>query len=200
MISILFAFWMFIVLFGLIGAMRGWAKELLVIFSIVLGLFLIYVLETFTSFVVPFEEILGRVENLPENIVFQNLPVPVQDELRVQFWTRASIIGILAFFGYQTPRLAVLREKARREKVQDVVLGAVLGLGSGFFIVGTLWWYMAAAHYPFGPEILPPQPGTAMGDAALNALKYFPPVFANNQIGLFFAVVVAFMFVLVVFI
>ena len=81
-----------------------------------------------------------------------------------------------------------------------MLLGAVLGLGSGFFIVGTLWWYMAAAHYPFGPEILPPQPGTAMGDAALNALKYFPPVFANNQIGLFFAVVVAFMFVLVVFI
>ena len=99
MISILFAFWMFIVLFGLIGAMRGWAKELLVIFSIVLGLFLIYVLESFTPFVIPFEEILGQVENLPENIGFENLPLPVQEELKVQFWTRASIIGLLAFFG-----------------------------------------------------------------------------------------------------
>jgi hypothetical protein len=59
---------------------------------------------------------------------------------------------------------------------------------------------MAAAHYPFVPEILPPQPGTPLGDAALKALKYFPPVFASNQIGLFFAVVIAFMFVLVVFI
>jgi hypothetical protein len=39
-----------------------------------------------------------------------------------------------------------------------------------------------------------------LGDAALNAIKYFPPVFASNQIGLFFSVVVAFMFVLVVFI
>jgi hypothetical protein len=39
-----------------------------------------------------------------------------------------------------------------------------------------------------------------MGNAAINALKYFPPVFASNQIGLFFAVVIAFMFVLVVFI
>lgn len=36
MISILSVFWMFVILFGLIGAMRGWAKELLVIFSIVL--------------------------------------------------------------------------------------------------------------------------------------------------------------------
>ncbi|MGB2965592.1 MAG: hypothetical protein WBB69_16575 [Anaerolineales bacterium] len=200
MISILFTFWMFIILFGLIGAMRGWAKELLVIFSIVLGLFLIYVLETFTLFVVPFDEILSQVENLSPNTAFESLPGPIRDELKVQFWSRAAIIGILAFFGYQTPRLAALREKARREKIQDVLLGAVLGLGSGFFIVGSLWWYMAAAHYPFTPEILPPQPGTPMGDAALNALKYFPPVFASNQIGLFFAVVVAFMFVLVVFI
>lgn len=200
MISILSAFWMFVILFGLIGAMRGWAKELLVIFSIVLGLFLIYVLETFTAFIVPFEDILGRVENLSPLASFETLPVPIQDELKVQFWTRGAIIGILAFFGYQTPRLAALREKARREKIQDVLLGAVLGLGSGFFIIGTLWWYMAAAHYPFGPEIMPPQPGTPLGDAALSLLKYFPPVFASNQLGLFFAVVIAFMFVLVVFI
>ncbi|NOQ40852.1 MAG: hypothetical protein GQ562_11115, partial [Anaerolineales bacterium] len=195
MISILSAFWMFVILFGLIGAMRGWAKELLVIFSIVLGLFLIYVLETFTAFIVPFENILGQVENLSPLASFETLPAPIQDELKVQFWTRGAIVGILAFFGYQTPRLAALREKARREKIQDVLLGAVLGLGSGFFIIGTLWWYMAAAHYPFGPEIMPPQPGTPLGDAALSALKYFRPVFANNQLGLFFAVVIAFMFV-----
>ncbi len=200
MISILSAFWLFVILFGLIGAMRGWAKELLVIFSIVLALFLIYVLENFTAFVIPFEDILSRVENLSPGTGFEYLPVPIQEELKTQFWTRAAIVGILAFFGYQTPRLAALREKARREKIQDVLLGAVLGLGSGFFIIGTLWWYMAAAHYPFSPNILPPQPGTPLGDAALNALKYFPPVFASNQIGLFFAVVIAFMFVLVVFI
>jgi len=200
MISILSVFWMFIILFGLIGAMRGWAKELLVIFSIVLALFLIYVLEAFTPFIIPFDEVLNQVENLNPSTGFEFLPVPIQDELKVQFWSRAAIVGILAFFGYQTPRLAALREKARREKIQDVLLGAVLGLGSGFFIFGTLWWYMSAAHYPFIPEILPPQPGTALGDAALNALRYFPPVFASNQLGLFFAVVIAFVFVLVVFI
>ena len=200
MISILSAFWMFVILFGLIGAMRGWAKELLVIFSIVLALFLIYVLETFTAFMVPFEEVLAQVENLSSSTPFNAIPDPIQDQLKVQFWSRAAIVAILAFFGYQTPRLAALREKARREKIQDVLLGAVLGLGSGFFIVGTLWFYMAAAHYPFAPNIMPPQPGTPLGDAALSAIKYFPPVFASNQIGLFFSVVVAFMFVLVVFI
>jgi hypothetical protein len=200
MISILSAFWMFVFLFGLIGAMRGWAKELLVIFSIVLALFLIYVMETFTEFMVPIETVLNQVENLSPGASFYSLPIPIQDQLKVQFWSRAAIVAILAFFGYQTPRLAALREKARREKVQDVLLGAVLGLTSGFFIMGTLWFYMAAAHYPFAPSIMPPQPGTPLGDAALNAIKYFPPVFASNQIGLFFSVVVAFIFVLVVFI
>jgi len=200
MISILSAFWMFVILFGLIGAMRGWAKELLVVFSIVLALFMIYVLETFTAFMIPIEEVLAQVENLTPDTPFASLPNPIQDQLKVQFWSRAAIVGILAFFGYQTPRLAILRDKARREKIQDVLLGAVLGLASGFFIVGTLWFYMAAAHYPFAPNIMPPQAGTPLGDAALSVIKYFPPIFASNQIGLFFSVVVAFMFVLVVFI
>jgi hypothetical protein len=200
MISILTAFWMFVVLFGLIGAMRGWAKELLVVFSVVLSLFLIYVLESFTPYMIPFEEVISRVENLSPSASFESLPNGIQEELKIQFWSRAAIVGFLAFFGYQTPRLAVIREKASREKIQDVLLGAVMGLMTGFFIMGTLWFYMAAAHYPFGPEILPPQPGTPLGDAAMNILKYFPPVFASSQISLFFAVVVAFMFVLVVFI
>ena len=200
MISILSAFWMFVILFGLIGAMRGWAKELLVVFSVVLALFLIYVLETYTHYMIPFGEVLASVENLPADATYESMPAAIQEELRTQFWSRTTIIFILSFFGYQTPRLAVIRDKARRERIQDVLLGAVMGLVSGFFIMGTLWWYMAAAHYPFGPEILAPQPGTPMGEAAINILKYFPPVFASNQIGLFFAVVVAFMFVLVVFI
>ena len=200
MISILSAFWLFVILFGLIGAMRGWAKELLVIFSVVLALFLIYVLESFTPYLIPFEEVLAQVENYAPGISFGSLPLPVQDELKMQFWSRSAIVSILAFFGYQTPRLAVIKDKARRERIQDILLGVVLGLGSGFFIMGSLWFYMAAAQYPFSPQILPPQAGTVLGDAAINILKYFPPVFASNQIGLFFAVVVAFMFVLVVFI
>ena len=200
MISILSAFWMFVILFGLIGAMRGWAKELLVVFSVILALFLIYVLETYTQYMIPFGEVLARVENMPAGATFESMPLAIQEELRTQFWSRATIVFILSFFGYQTPRLAVIRDKARRERIQDILLGSVMGLMSGFFIMGTLWWYMAAAHYPFGPEILAPQPGTPLGEAAINILNYFPPVFASNQIGLFFAVVVAFMFVLVVFI
>ena len=34
MISIIYVFWMYVILFGVIGAMRGWAKEMLVAFSV----------------------------------------------------------------------------------------------------------------------------------------------------------------------
>lgn len=200
MISIMSAFWLFLVLFAVIGMMRGWAKELLVIFSIILALFLIYVLESFTPFMVSFSEVLSSVENLSTEATFSALPVPIQEALRTQFWIRASILLVLAFFGYQTPRLATLSDKARREKIQDALFGAVLGLISGYFIIGSLWWYMDAALYPFAPFITAPEMGDPMAEAALNVINYFPPVFASNQIGLFFAVVLAFMFVLVVFI
>jgi|GEM_PF-6848346 len=40
MVSIFFFFWLLVVLFGVIGAMRGWAKEILVSFSVILALFM----------------------------------------------------------------------------------------------------------------------------------------------------------------
>ncbi len=38
MMSIVYLFWMFVILFGIVGLMRGWAKELLVAFSVILAL------------------------------------------------------------------------------------------------------------------------------------------------------------------
>ena len=45
MITLNYLFYLFIVLFAIIGAMRGWAKELLVTFSVILSIFIILVLE-----------------------------------------------------------------------------------------------------------------------------------------------------------
>ena len=41
MMSIVYIFWMYVILFGLVGWMRGWAKELLVAFSVILALALV---------------------------------------------------------------------------------------------------------------------------------------------------------------
>jgi uncharacterized membrane protein required for colicin V production len=38
MMSVVYVVWMYVVVFAVIGALRGWAKEILVIFSVILAL------------------------------------------------------------------------------------------------------------------------------------------------------------------
>ena len=137
MISILVVFYLFIFLFAVMGAMRGWAKELLVIFSVILALAFIAMLETLIPVVGPF----------------------VTSNPNLQFWMRISIVVVMVFFGYQTPKLArFARGAERRDQIQDVMLGFIMGALSGYFVVGTLWSFVDSAGYPFGDWIIPPNP------------------------------------------
>ena len=175
MMSLTFAFWLLVLLFGVVGAMRGWAKELLVSFSVVLSLAFSRLLERYVPVVV-------------------DLP-PDGEAL---FWIRLTILITLVFFGYQTVNIQRLAGKAARERLQDTLLGFVLGAINGFLIFGTVWFDLDQAKYPF-QYITPPAPGTAMGDAAMALLQYMPPRMLGEP-GIYFAVILAFIFVLVVFI
>jgi uncharacterized membrane protein required for colicin V production len=176
MLSLNFVFWMLVFLFGLIGMMRGWAKELLVSFSVVLAL--------------SFNSLLMRYVPVIKALPTDDTPL---------FWIRITIVATLVFFGYQTVGLPRFATKANREKLQDSLLGFVLGAMNGFLVVGTVWYYLSEANYPFSDYISPPIPGTPMGDAALHLL----PILAPRLLGepaIYFAVMLCFIFVLVVFI
>jgi len=175
MISLTFAFWMLVVLFGVIGMMRGWAKELLVVFSVILSL--------------AFNTLLKRY--VP---VVNALP----DDGQAIFWIRTIIVVVLVFFGYQTVALPRFATKAAREKLQDSLLGFVFGALNGYLVIGTLWFYLDQAAYPFA-YIEAPKPTTEMGLAALNLLQAMPPRLLGEP-AIYFAVILAFIFVLVVFI
>lgn len=175
MISINFAFWLMVILFGIIGMMRGWAKELLVSFSVILSL--------------AFNRLLERY-------------VPVVNSLPTDgtalFWVRIIIVITLVFFGYQTVALPRFASKAAREKLQDSLLGFVLGALNGYLVIGTAWFYLDMAKYPFS-TISAPVPGTAMGEAALNLIPMLAPRLLGEPT-IYFAVMLCFVFVLVVFI
>ena len=87
MLSLYVLFWMYIILFAIIGAMRGWAKELMVTFSIALALFIITVLETYVGVVRNSIAVAGGT---------------------AQFWMRTTVVIMLVFFGYQTPNIKAL--------------------------------------------------------------------------------------------
>jgi hypothetical protein len=177
-VSLTVVFYMYVLLFAIIGAMRGWAKEILVTFSVVLALFLITVLETYV----------GVIKNTIVATGGQTL-----------FWMRATIVILLVFFGYQSPNLKALSgARFAREHLQDVLLGFIIGGLNGYLAVGTLWWFLNAAAYPF-PIILPPQPNDPYYQAAVRLINILPPQWLTIP-WIYFAVGLAFMFVIVVFI
>lgn len=205
-------FLVMVVVFALIGSLRGWAKEILVAFSVFLALFLEFVLTT----------MIGPLEQLWANLTPLN-----------QFWIRLPFFGILVIFGYASPSLAQrFGAKIARERLQDILLGFFLGILNGFLIVGTMWFYLDEARYGVPPEqyqmqqvldeqgqpvldeegrpvqiavynfdavglagIRPPQPDSPSG----RALESLPPRHIKGP-PLFLAVGLAFVFVIIVFV
>ncbi len=79
-----------------------------------------------------------------------------------------------------------------------MLLGIFLGGVNGYLIFGTLWFFMHDANYPFA-YITPPSPLDALGEAALKLIPMLPPAWLASPV-IYFAVAIAFVFVLVVFI
>jgi uncharacterized membrane protein required for colicin V production len=172
MMTLSFAFFLFMVIFAFIGAMRGWAKELLVTFSVIVALF---VLEVMQRYLGPMRGFFAEPNGASE------------------FWVRFFIIVALVFFGYQTPRLAKFGEgKFVREKFRDSILGFITGWMNGFLIIGTLWFFLADSNYPFKNYITRP-------DAAPLFWAYLAPMWLKVPV-IYFAIAVAFIFIIIVLI
>lgn len=175
MASLTVIFWMYVVLFAIIGAMRGWAKELLVTASVILSVFIITLLETYLP---PLRELTGSA----------------------RFWVRLVIVFLLVFFGYQTPSFRALAgPRFARERFQDILLGMILGAVNGYLVVGTIWFYMDQAGYPFSPFFTAPSTADPLGRAALELIDRMPPAFLDPP-WIYFATALAFLFIVVVFI
>jgi uncharacterized membrane protein required for colicin V production len=176
MMSIVYLFWMFVILFGVVGWMRGWAKELLVSFSVILALALNHVLRRYIPI----------AQSLPETDVSL-------------FWVRTIIVLVLVYFGYQTvvsiPHLA---SRAVRERLQDTLFGAILGAINGYLISGTVLYYMNTANYPFQNVISKPTDPVLL-QTVNQMMLYMPPQLLGEP-GIYFAIILAFVFVLVVYI
>ncbi len=176
MMSIVYIFWMFVILFAVVGGMRGWAKELLVSFSVILALGLNHVIRRYIPI----------AQTLPETDVSL-------------FWVRTIILIVLVFFGYQTVvSIERLAARARRERLQDTLFGIILGGINGYLISGTVLFYMNVANYPFKEVISKPTDPTLL-QTVNQMMLYMPPQLLGEP-GIYFAIILAFVFVLVVYI
>ncbi|MDD2920751.1 MAG: CvpA family protein [Anaerolineales bacterium] len=176
MMSMYYIFWMFVLVFAFIGAMRGWVKELLVSFSGITALAVNLLLEKYIPLVKELD--------------------PVGSSL---FWIRSIILMALIYFGYQSvvsvPRLA---SKAARERLQDALFGAVLGGFNGYLVVGTILFYTHMANYPY-PDIMSRATDPVIAASIESMMKYMPPRFLGEP-SIYFAVIIILIFILVVYV
>ncbi len=178
MVYLNFIFICFVILFAIIGAMRGWAKEMMVTASAVLALFIITVLETYVKGISQTFAVAGST---------------------AQFWMRVAIVILLTFFGYQTPNLPRIGgERFARERLQDSMLGIFLGALNGYLIVGSIWYFLSQANYQAISYIIPPDPTTIPGQAAIKLLAWMAPAWLGVPF-IYFAIALSFIFVIVVF-
>ncbi len=165
-----------VIFFGIVGALRGWAKELLVIFSVILARFIEYVMLLYVP------------------VMSTSLQTLQQTDPRTWFYVRLMIFGVLVAFGYATTVIsAQLGARARKEKLQDTLLGLFLGALNGFVVVGMIWGFINELGYGIwgitGPQT----------DAAQDLLRYLPIDWLQGP-SLFLAVAISFAFVLIVFV
>jgi uncharacterized membrane protein required for colicin V production len=203
-----------LILFGLVGGLRGWAKEIIVICSVIVALFFQHVL-------------LNVVPRLGD--LFRGMS-PV-----TQFYIRAAVFILITTFGYASPTvISRIGAKVARERLQDILLGFFIGVVNGFLIIGTLLAFLDMSYYGVPEDqrgaqqkvdesgnpvldkdgkpvmevvystdakgiggITPPEPKSTTA----NLMPVLPPkVVEQSSALLYLAVAISFVFVLIVFI
>ena len=115
------------------------------------------------------------------------------------FWMRLVILAVLVYFGYQTVvSIQHLANRAVRERFQDTFVGVLVGAFNGYLIAGSVLYYMYVANYPFSRFISPPT-DPALANTVAQMMLYMPPQLLGDP-GIYFAIILAFVFVIVVYV
>jgi hypothetical protein len=106
---------------------------------------------------------------------------------------------VLVYFGYQTViSIQHLAARARSERLQDTLFGAFLGGLNGYLVAGSILYYIHVADYPFQNVISKPVDPVLL-ERVNQMMLYMPPQLLGEP-GIYFAIILAVVFVLVVYI
>ena len=178
MINLFLLFSMSLVLFAMIGYMRGWQKEVIALSGLVGA---IAVLQQFGYDIVSF---LGMVP--VEGASLEEINSARESQIYVQ----ALFFVIIVFFSYQVvTRLAVSATGGRlgdrlHSGFERRIIGMLVGTLNGYLVVGSLWSFLeyipvpsgydhllAGIEYPFDPTVII---RPAINTFALTFTEYLP--------------------------
>ena len=153
MISFVSLMWATAIFFAFMGALRGWNRELVGTAGIVLGVFAIF----------QFDSILrGTVFLLMSN-----------DQI---FGVQLIIFMSIVILAYRSQ--GVVDATGRRGRIQSGILGAIVGFGNGYFVAGSIWYFLDINLYPFPQFVSAPAPGSV----SFQAIETMPIVLLGGGI------------------
>lgn len=179
MVQLYSMLWVTAAFFGVIGIIRGLRREMIALAGIILALFALF----------QFDAIL-------RGVFLASVP---RDQA---FFVQVGLFGTVVYFAYQTRMFGGGRDDddrgPRTGRVQDAILGGLLGALNGYLIWGAVWYFLDINDYPFAGLITAPSP-TSISAQNLNAI---PLVLLGSAAGgspEVLTIVVIVLFVLVLF-
>lgn len=177
--DILYLFGLFLLLFSFLGFLRGWVKEIILTFAIIVALAL--------------------------NIVLQKY-IPLVRDLTSDspslFWIRMIITLSMVYFGYRTvsdiPELSMKAGLRDIKSVRDKFFCLFVGSLNGYLLTGTTLFYMFMTN-----SILDRIAKNPIDESAhqiiQNVIFYMPPRIFGEPL-IYFTVIIVFVFVLYIYV
>jgi hypothetical protein len=167
--------WIVALFFAVIGGLRGLNKEIVSLSGIVLALFALF-----------------QLDSILRGFLLASVPA---DQV---FFVQVGLFGLIIYYAYRT-RSSGLPGGARRGRLQDIILGCLLGALNGYLIWGAVWYFLDINDYPLSPLIIAPAPNSS---SAQN-LNLLPLVLIGGVAGsstefLTIGVIIVFLLVLLV--
>ncbi|MCA9933271.1 MAG: CvpA family protein [Ardenticatenaceae bacterium] len=137
MISISVVVVLIMLLFGVVGYLRGWQREVIALSGLIASVALLQ------WFGVPIVDIVGRFTGMPDNCAIDPLI-----QCKQEFWIQAVLHAVMAFFSFQVvTRIAfqVVGSRAGdrlRATFEKQIIGAGVGLLNGYLLAGTMWGFL----------------------------------------------------------
>jgi len=111
-----------------------------------------------------------------------------------------GILSVLTFFGYQSPKVQrIAKATEKRGQLAERLLGFLIGVVSGYFVIGTAWAFSYQAGYPLlikQIQAAPPE----IADTVNRLLELLPPVWLDQPLKVFVALVLIFLLVIIYFV
>lgn len=131
MISFVSLMWATAIFFAFMGVLRGWNRELVGTAGIVLGVFAIFQFDSLLR---------GTIYLLMSN-----------DQI---FGVQLIVFTTIVFLAYRSQ--GIVDPPDRRGRIQGGILGALVGFGNGYFVAGSIWYFLDINLYPFPQFVTAP--------------------------------------------